>query len=155
MEANDDVEDIEDHEEDRIMYSTDGAGYWIKRVWKRQCPDEVFLHGRCQGIEGHEGVHWCYSPCGSFCWSENENDPTIDKTDKRRGVAGSTPPGHEKYKNPIDMMDAYYVSNYEDSEVTDPELIARLEADDEDIQGSINRPVREEELKWLQEEDRI
>jgi len=72
-----------------VIYSTDGKGHWIRREWVDQCPEDVFLAARCQGVKGHKGVHWCYKPDGSFAWDDNDDDPQED------GSSGSTPPGHK------------------------------------------------------------
>jgi hypothetical protein len=119
-----------------VLYTTDGKGRWIRREWKPQCSSKVFFYGRCQGVEGHKGVHWCYSASGSFQWDDNDNDP------KHGGCAGSTPPGHKKYVSPVKMQKHYYVAHYTDTEVTDPAIIAKLEKDQPPEKGaSINRPV--------------
>lgn len=121
----------------RITYQTDGNGKWWKRVSAIRCTEEVFMHGQCQGVDGHDGLHWCYSECGSFCWDDNEYDP------KEGGCSGTTPPDHEKYQSPQDMMKLYHGNLGGDwEEVVDIDLIAKLEADDvwDDNVGVI-RPV--------------
>ena len=120
-----------------ICYYTDGKGYWLRREWKRQCPEEVFLTGKCQGVEGHKGVHWCFSPDGSFHWEDNDADPKHD------GACGSIPPGHKKYRSPAQMAKQLFMNHYTDTNVTDPSIIARLEQDDPpEPWASINRPVK-------------
>jgi hypothetical protein len=127
-----------------ILYSTDGKGRWVKREWKPQCSERVFLSGQCQGIEGHKGVHWCYSPCGHFRWEDNNSDPQHD------GCSGSTPPDHKEYMSPKKMEKHLYMSHYEDTEVTDEKVIAKLEAGKPPEKGaSITRPLSIAESKKL------
>lgn len=106
------------------MYSTDGEGYWIRREWAPQCEEKVFLTGRCQGVKGHEGVHWHYKPNGSFAWSDNEDDP------QHEGCSGTVPPGHADYSSPVEMQHEYWLSHFTDQQVVDPDEIARLERGD-------------------------
>jgi hypothetical protein len=119
-----------------ICYYTDGKGHWLRREWKPQCSFKSILFGRCQGVRGHKGVHWCYSPCGSFRWADNVDDP------KYNGYRGSTPPGHKDYVVPTKMQKHYFVSHFTDTEVTDKDIIAMLEKDKPPERGaSIDRPV--------------
>jgi hypothetical protein len=132
------ITDLEEEDADGpgVAYYTDGKGYWLRRQWKPQCRSEVFLTARCQGIEGHKGVHWCYSPSGDFQWDDNNNDPQHD------GAAGSTPPGREDYVPPIEMQQHYHVSHYTDSQVTDKQVIAMLEDDKTpEPNATIDRPL--------------
>ena len=108
-------------DKEHILYSTDGQGKWWRREWKRQCDQEVFFAGRCQGVQGHKDVHWSYRPCGNFAWDDNDADLKHD------GCAGSTPPYHKEYKSPLEMQAHYYMNHYEDSEVEDPTILAMLE----------------------------
>lgn len=126
-----------------VMYSTDGEGHWWRREWAEQCPEEVFMADKCQGVKGHKGLHWCYKPDGSYAWDDNDDDPQED------GCSGSTPPDHKDYINPVDKQEDYWLSHYTDTEITDPALIERLENDDspEGDGASINRPVNWEEMK--------
>lgn len=118
-----------------ILFSTDGEGHWWRREWAVQCDQEVFMAGRCQGVKGHKDVHWCYQEDGSFAWDDNDDDRKHD------GCSGSTPPGHKSYVNPVDQIDKNWLSHYTDTEVTDPEEIARLERDEMHEGESITRPV--------------
>ena len=133
------ITDLDLDEEDegaRVTYYTDAKGYWLRREWKPQCRSEVFLTDRCQGVEGHKGVHWCYSPSGDFQWGDNDDDP------QHEGAAGSTPPGHEDYVSPIDMQEHYHVSHDTDRQVTDKQIIAMLEDDKTpEPNASIDRPL--------------
>jgi hypothetical protein len=119
-----------------VAYYTNGEGFWLKREWKQQCPCKVFISGRCQGVKGHRGVHWCYSASGDFDWDDNVEDP------KHGGCAGSTPPGHESYVSPVKMQKRYYMSHFTDKEVIDKDIIAMLEKGKTPERGaSIDRPV--------------
>lgn len=119
-----------------VSYSTDGAGRWRRREYRRQCPEGVMLTGRCQGTLGHKGVHWGYTPGGSFCYDDNADDPT------GHGCSGSIPPGHKDYRTPEEMAPHYHMAHFEDSTVTDPAEIARLERGDVRPGESTSRPRR-------------
>ncbi len=120
-----------------ICYYTDGKGSWLRREWKRQCPEQVFLTAECQGVEGHQGVHWYFSPDGSFKWKDNDADP------KYNGCGGCTPPGHKEYRSPVQMAKHFFMNHYTDKTVTDPGIIAQLEQDDPpELWASINKPVK-------------
>lgn len=129
-----------------VRYWSDGKGKWWKTVWQRQCPEGVFLAGRCQGVEGHKGVHWRYSPCGSLRYVDNANDPS------ENGGSGSIPPGHKHYKPPAELQKLYFMNFKETTEVTESDEIARLERDEVRDGESLDRPYdpdkeRNEELK--------
>jgi len=148
------MEDIESlsFNEDHVLYSTDGKGNWWRREWKSQCNEEVFMSGRCQGVQGHKGVHWSFKPCGSFAWDDNDESPEHD------GCSGSTPPDHKEYKTPKEMQQHYYMSHYEDSVVTDPTIIAMLEkGDTPEKSASLTRPLSKEEAEKFKKEypDRV
>lgn len=124
-----------------VLYSTNGDGCWFRREWAKQCRHKVFFGRRCQGVKGHKGVHWCYNEHGSFVWQDNQDDLQHD------GYSGSTPPGHKEWISPVKMMKKCYLEAFTDSEVTDPEIIERLEKDDPPEKGaSITRPVDMEKL---------
>jgi tRNA (cmo5U34)-methyltransferase len=125
-----------------IMFSTDGNGNWNKRVWKKQCPCKVFMADKCQGVEGHEGDHWCYRPDGSYAWDlqEAKRKEIADK-DLDEGVCGQIPPDHKDYISPVVKTKEFYLQFSEDTTITDPEEIARLEAGKIKDGESINRPV--------------
>lgn len=133
-------------QEKNILYSTDGKGHWLRREWKCQCPQKVFLARKCQGVEGHKGDHWCYSPCGTYNWEHQEGEFEDDE-----GVAGSIPPEHKSYISPKKMAKLYYMAHFEDTEVTDPKIIARLEKDNPPEKGaSITGPVSAAMAKKLE-----
>lgn len=128
---------------ERVTYYELGPGRWLRRVWMPQCTARVFIYGRCQGVKGHEGLHWRYSPSGDFDWANNKSDPGSNPDGE--GVAGSTPPGHDDYVHPENMQDQYYVSQHVDTEVTDVGLIAMLEkGETPERDASIDRPVRDQ-----------
>lgn len=138
----------------RIMYSTDGNGRWWKREWAKQCPHMMLLD-RCQGTENHTNQHWCYRNDGSYSWAINRSEvPEVKSTD---AVMGMTPPGNPGWISPIDRAADYHYKFFVDSEVTDPVLLAKLEADDpnNEVDGSINRPCTDEEINELQEHGRL
>ena len=118
-----------------VVYYTDGKGSWIRREWQPQCSAKVFFYGRCQGVRGHRGVHWCYSPSGSFQWADNADDPKHD------GCAGSTPPGHKDYVSPAKMQKYYFISHYTDTKPTDQAVLAMLDKNKTPERGAtIDRP---------------
>jgi hypothetical protein len=124
---------------ERIMYSGDGEGHWWRREWKAQCAEKVFLAGQCQGVVGHDDVHWCYGPNGSLYWQNPKKD--LKPTDIS---AGQTPPGHATYRTPEEMQQHYHLSHSTATEVTDPKILAMLDQDQTPEPGaSLNRPVRE------------
>lgn len=119
----------------RVMYIRDHEGNWYRREWAEQCQHKGLFLKQCQGIKGHKGVHWSYRPDGSLVWEDND-DPL------HNWAAGSTPPGHERYVSPIDMQPDHHLSHYTETQVTDPELLAKLESDELDEDGaSTVRPV--------------
>jgi len=136
----------------KVSYWTNGEGYWIRREWVDQCPETILITGKCQGVKGHKGEHWYYRPDGSYRWSDNKDNP------KRGGCSGMTPPGHKLYVSPVDKQPEFWGNNYTDKEITDSDLIARLENDDppEGDDAGIDRPVDmddiPEELKGRLEE---
>ncbi len=120
------------------MYSTDGKGNWWKREWCQKCAEEVFIYGQCQGVVGHNGVHWRFGESGDFKWQINESGKIPRDSD---AVCGTIPPDHKSYKTPLVMEKHYWLSHYVDSKVTDPKDIKRLEADKVRDGESINRPL--------------
>jgi hypothetical protein len=127
---------------DMITYYEIRPGRWIRREWKRQCSARVFIYGRCQGVKGHTGMHWRYSPSGDFDWANNKDDPASNF--QGDGVAGSTPPGDDEYVHPEKMQEHYHASHYTDTEVTDKAIIAMLEKGKPPERGAaMDRPVRD------------
>lgn len=127
-------------EKSRTMYSTDGKGYWVKRVWSEQCEENILFSRQCQGVKGHEGDHWCYGEDGSYHYDVQGDLEPHDI------AGGMTPPGHKSWISPVDKADDYYMSHYTDIEITDPDEIARLEAGEIEDGESINGPVKWDDI---------
>jgi hypothetical protein len=119
---------------EKAFFSTDGKGRWWKSEHECQCPETAWFLSRCQGVEGHKGVHWSFSPDGSFCFSDNVNDPS------ENGCSGTTPPDHKCYRTPLEMAKYHFMKSVT-HEVTDPVEIARLESGETKSGESISRPV--------------
>lgn len=141
----DDFDDFDEFDGPHVMLSTDGNGKWWRREWKLQCPESVFILDKCQGVKGHEGDHWCFTKSGSYSWSVNSDR----ELEGHEIAGGSTPPDHVEYWTPLAMQEYYYRTHFTDSEVTDPDEIARLERGEMKDGESIDRPVSPEELKNL------
>ncbi len=122
------------------LYSWIGPGRWVERTWAKQCPETglCLLGGRCQGIEGHKDIHWCYDSDGTFNWAANESEKKLKDTDV---AGGSMPPGHPSYTHPKKMMRCYYMRFHTDIEITDKKLIAKFEAGFIPRNASITAPV--------------
>ena len=136
----------------RIMYSANGGGRWWRTEWAPQCEEKILLGSQCQGTAGHLGVHWCYSPSGDFIWDDNDDDPQED------AACGSTPPGHSTYKSPSEMRGQYHLNFKVVAEVTDPEILTRLEADDppEGMENcSINKPLSKDDPFYEEAQRRL
>ena len=125
-----------------INYYTDGKGRWVKQEFAKQCKHKVVLSRRCQGVQGHEGDHWCYGTDGSYHWEVNDYRK-IKSSDIAGGI---TPPENDGYISPIDKAKDYYMSNHTETEVTDAKTIARLEKGKIKDGESIDRPVDEKEI---------
>ena len=118
-----------------VMFSTDGKGHWWRREWKPQCPEKVFIMDRCQGVIGHEGDHWCFSEKdGSACLEQDEDHPDYRmlRAVRRRQTTKSIVHRWRCRRH-------CYMSHYTDSDVTDPEEIARLDRGETSEGESINR----------------
>lgn len=77
-----------------------------------------------------------------MCWRGLHGDWSLSGDDQSRGVllglfagwllkadeaySSQIPPGHATYVSPVDMQDKCYQHKYDDSVVTDPDEIARL-----------------------------
>ena len=119
-----------------VTYYGDGEGNWGKRVWAEQCPETILFGYQCQGVKGHEGDHWSYGPDGSYHYDvQGELEP--------HDIAGGMiPPGHKTWISPVDKMEEHHRCHYEDSEVTDPDLIARLNRGEIEDGEALNQPVK-------------
>lgn len=97
-----------------IHFRKDTEGRWWRKEY-RQCPEELPTAGFCQGIEGHKGPHWCYSPCGSLVTAPLE------------GGLSFCPPDHKRYVHPKDVQQFRYTSLATELLIDDPEEIKRLD----------------------------
>lgn len=78
------------------------------RYWEAlQCKSKgkcAAIGQRCQGVQGHKGMCWCYGPDGWLHRWKQEKDI--------KGpydiAAESTPPGHKRYINPAEKMLSHY-----------------------------------------------
>ena len=125
-----------------VMLSTDGKGNWWRRAWMQQCPESILILDQCQGVEGHDGDHWCFRKDGSFAWSRDKDHPEFEDA-----ASGWTPPDHRQYRTPMEMQKQHFMSHFTDSEVTDADEIARLERGEVRDGESINRPCTPEEIE--------
>lgn len=133
-----------------IMYSTNGNGRWLKRVWAAQCPETILIQERCQGVAGHTGDHWCFRSDGSYHYRPHDTDP------RRKEIGcGTIPPGHADYRTPLEMSRFRYLEFYEDSEVTNANEIARLEREELLSNESLNMPCSEEQIEELRRLGRL
>ena len=121
------------------VYFTDGKGNWWKREWGKQCQHKVFIHGQCQGVKGHQGVHWLYSKAGWFDWERNKKDL---KCKDVFGACGSIPPGHKRYMTPEKMIDKHCFSHFITTKVINARKISQLEKGTCEDGASIDRPVK-------------
>lgn len=128
------------------MFFTDGQGKWTRVEHAEQCPENSFLMHECQGIKGHKGVHWSFSPCGDFLYCDNKEDPSED------GCSGTIPVGHKNYITPKEMRDNFYLQHSHSYEITDKEEISRLESDEceEIISRPLTKPIWPELVAELQ-----
>lgn len=128
-----------------IRYSTDGNGNWWRTQWDDQCSEKLLFGNRCQGTKGHKGVHWCYGLDGSFEWSDNDSDPPP------LCCAGITPPGHKAWISPVDQIEKHHMNFRQESKVTDPKVVSKLENEEELEEGaSYTRPVVLKDLKNIE-----
>lgn len=122
----------------------------MKRVWAVQCSETILLRDRCQGIAGHLGDHWCFRPDGSYHCKPHETDP------KRLEVGcGTILPGSSDYRTPLEMSRYRHVAYYEDSEVTEPSEVARLQRGDFSPNESADLPCTEEQIEELRKLGRL
>lgn len=144
------MELLEGNHMGNILFSTNGDGKWFRTEWQPQCPKEVFMGSKCQGVEGHEGDHWCYGPQGDYMFDCDRED--LDDYDV---AAGQIPAGHHEYKKPEDMRKHYHMSHYSYDEVTDKEKIAQLERGEMNDGESITRPCDLETVKELKLDEAV
>ena len=131
-----------------IVYHQVSSNNWLKQEFADQCSEKIFIRGECQGIKGHQGHHWCYSPSGNYCWSSEKKD-----LKPHEAACGSTPPGHSDYINPVGKYDDYYLRHNETTEVKDEGLVDKLENGEDMGEGvSTTRPLSQEEVKELKDD---
>lgn len=135
-----------------ILYYTSGTTpyerEWYRREWVSQCPYKDFIFGgECQGIENHDGDHWRYNQNGDL----NTHIQDKDKTgDQMQAVSSSTPPGHKNYITPEIKREEYYLSQYEESLVTDYLVIEKLENDEyPEEECAITKPCDKQDMENL------
>ena len=124
----------------RLSFTTDGSGRWWVREWQAPCCGEVSAFGACQGVDGHDGDHWCYSASGGYIHVMPD------------GSLSMVPPDHKNYRTPLDMsklrpQPGTWV------EVTDAAELARLNAGKLRPGESATRPPTVEEVKKFREEE--
>lgn len=117
-----------------VTYYGDGKGNWTKRTWAEQCDHKLTFGPQCQGVLGHTGNHWAYSPDGSYVYD------VPGKLEEWEVAGGSTPPGHKEWVNPIDKRGDYHVEHFTTETVTDVDLINRLN-NEEDVDGAVCVPL--------------
>ena len=122
--------------ETRVAYYELDDGSWKWLDYAEQCPEDVFLLKRCQGVKGHKGVHWAYDESGSFCYEDNKDDST------ENGYSGSIPPEHKDYRTPISMREHYHLNHTKVSPLVDEEIIARIKKRQLKNGESLDRPYR-------------
>jgi tRNA (cmo5U34)-methyltransferase len=148
--VSDDLINDSDYDQPHVTFYTDGEGHWLKRVWAAQCPETILFREQCQGVAGHSGDHWCFRPDGSYHYKPHETDS------KRKEVAcGMIPPGSRGYRTPLEMSRYRYSAHYEDSDVSEPSEIARLERGDFAPNESANLPCTEEQIEELRKLGRL
>lgn len=151
--VSDDLDDLIeelDESQPHVTYYTDGKGLWLKRVWAAQCPETILFRDQCQGVAGHKGDHWCYRPDGSYQYKPHETDP------RRKEIGcGTNPPGSLGYRTPLEMSRFRHVAFYDDSEVTDPIEIERLQRGEFASNESANLPCTEEQIEELRRLGRL
>ncbi len=109
-----------------------------------QCPEKILFRDRCQGVAGHTGDHWCYQADGAYHYKPHATDPRS----KEIGC-GTIPPGNADYRTPLEMSRYQHAAFYEDSEVTDPNQIERLQRGDFTSNESADLPCTAEQIEEL------
>lgn len=123
------------------MYYGNSEGRWWKTEYPAQCKEHVPMAGQCQRQKGHTGDHWCYSGRGDYCWSANRKEKKLKKWDV---AAGSTPPGHSHYIEPVEKWQEVYTAFRKESEVTSKKLLNRLDRGEFKPGESVTRPCKDE-----------
>ncbi len=90
------------------------------------------------------GDHWCYRPDGAYHFKPHETDP------RRKEIGCATiPPGNAGYRTPLEMSRYRHLACYEDSDVTEPDEIERLQRGDLNANESVDRPCTAEQIEEL------
>jgi hypothetical protein len=122
------------------IYDQDDNGKWRVTEFQPQCPS-TFLDSKCQGVDDHQEEHWCYKADGTY-------------VEWHTGGGGSwIPPSHKKWVSPLDKVNEYYYCNHTTTEVTDPDLIIRIEAGE--VDDPVTAPCTQEEIDELERLGRI
>lgn len=118
-------------------YDFDGEN-WTKVTFQDQCLYEFMWGDRCQREVGHGGLCWAFGSDGSLY--HTSDDPNIAEID--------TPPGHKDWISPLDLREDHYLHNCPRENITDPELIERLNRGEIYDDESITRPL--EPVNWAE-----
>jgi len=144
------IRDDWDDSQPHVTFYTDAKGRWLKRVWAVQCSQSILIGNRCQGVEGHSGDHWCFQSDGSYHYKPHESDPRSKEVG-----CGTIPPGNSGYRTPLEMSRHRYMNFYEDTEVTDPAEIERLERGEFGGNETVDAPCTEEQIEELRKLGRL
>lgn len=122
-------------------YDKDDDGRWWVTAWSPQCPHKLMFLDRCQGVEGHEGDHWRYRDDGTYEWA-------------RDGEGGGwIAPPHPEWVSPVAKAPERYLCFHTTEEVTDPDLIAKLEA--REVDAPITTPCTDADIEDLRRLGRL
>jgi hypothetical protein len=84
-------------------------GYWYRLIVPKQCRSKCWMHGvRCQGVQGHDGFCWAYSPSGDLEQWASESKKGRALARKTKIAGSSTPAGHASWIHPKDMAKKYF-----------------------------------------------
>lgn len=139
-----------DDSKPQVTFYGNGSDRWVKRTWARQCAQTILSHHRCQGLDGHNGDHWCYRSDGTFICKPHESTPQRMKI----GCAFISP-SDPNYRSPLEMSRYRYQASYEDIDVTDMSEIERLENGDMLPHESLCRPCTEVQVEELRQLGRL
>lgn len=139
-----------DESEVNVVFYADGQGRWKKRTFAVQCSHDILLRDRCRGVEGHDGDHWCFHTDGTYKYAPHASDPRA----KEIGC-GMIPPGSSDYRTPLEMSRHDYSNCYEDTEVTLPAEIKRLEDGQFNSNETWTGPASDEEVEMLRKLGRL
>ena len=129
------------------IYRKSQDGSWVHVVWAEQCSHMILFSSQCVGAAGHLGEHWSYSSDGTYGWADNADDPASRRDTV--GVAGSIPPSNTGWITPQATYPNTFMRFSTVTEITDADLISKLEACE--VDAPIDRPCTEEELLWIKD----